>query len=88
MFSTDTNADRAGYSFQIDWWAFGVVIYEMLTGEQLYDISVSHPENYIYEKLMERLHVSGVADKIGDNDAADLIYRFNNKNPSLRLGNY
>lgn len=74
-----------GYSFEVDWWAFGVLLYEMLGG--LYDISYENLSfNHIKRKVMARIYITAIEKVVQDVDAADLIYRLNEKDPRMRLG--
>lgn len=80
---------RAGYSFEVDWWALGIVLYEMLTGEQLYDISYQNTSvEHVKTKLMKKIYLTNIEEKVGNELAADLIYRLNEKDPRFRLGLY
>lgn len=88
IFSNDIFEQRTGYSFEADWWALGIVVFEMMSGEQLYDISYQNVSySHVREQLMARIHLSDIERRVGHADAADFIYRLNEKDPRIRLGN-
>ena len=61
------------YSFEVDWWAMAVMLHEMLTGEAVGSCRSKPP--------------TILTDKIGDEDAADLITSMLRwTEPSTRLG--
>lgn len=89
VFSNEMITQRAGYSFEVDWWALGIVLYEMLCGEQLYDISYQNVTiDHVKSKLMKRINLTNIEEKVRDDLAADLIYRLNEKDPRFRIGLY
>jgi len=68
------------YGFAVDWWSFGVVLYEMICG--------THPfysqdrEQLFYNTLHRELrYPSWISD-----DAVDLLEALLERNPTLRLG--
>lgn len=79
--------NHEGYSFEVDWWAFGVLLYEMLGGGQLYNISYDNSScNHLKRKVMARIYIAAIEEVVEDEHAADLIYRLNEKDPRMRLG--
>eukprot|EP01135_Chromosphaera_perkinsii_P011750 Nk52_evm1s2491 gene=Nk52_evmTU1s2491 len=71
-----------GYSLSVDWWALGVLIYEMLTGHAPF---VDENPMGIYEKIMAgRIYFDGQGFTEG---AEDLISRLCTKDLTMRLGN-
>lgn len=77
-----------GYSFEVDWWAFGVLLFQMLAVRQLYDISYENLScNHLKRKVMARIYITAIEKVVTDVHAADLIYRLNEKDPRMRLGN-
>ena len=69
-----------GYDKAIDWWAFGVLLYEMLDGlPPFYDRDVQRMYRHICEKTFQG------PDNASD-EAKDLIHRLLERNPAKRLG--
>lgn len=69
-----------GYSFSVDWWALGVLIYEMCTG---YPPFITSNANKLYEKIIEGSY------KFPDTLSSDLKYLikgFLQTDPTKRLG--
>ena len=83
--------ERKSYSFEYDWWSFGVLMYEMIYGcvpfrdvyqDGVFDLVLHHePMYYKYvpnvDKTKKRIKVS--------NEAVDLMKRLLNKNASNRI---
>ncbi|XP_049864949.1 cAMP-dependent protein kinase catalytic subunit 1-like [Pectinophora gossypiella] len=69
-----------GYSFPVDWWAFGVLIYEMLAGTPPFFAS---DPNKLYEKILSGHYKC--PDGI-DNDCKNLIRSLLQVEPAKRLG--
>lgn len=69
--------DGNGYDHMIDWWALGVMIYEMLTSKNPIKDGVAD-ENKIKLFKFRKWEPS--------NDARDLIKKLLQKNPKERLG--
>lgn len=88
MFSNAKDPDqRCGYSFEVDWWAFGIILHEMLTGEPLLDATFDDITlEHVKAKQMNKIYLSVIENTVGDHAAADLIYRLNEKEPHLRIG--
>jgi len=68
-----------GYTIAVDWWGFGALIYEMLTGWTPF-----------YEKDVQKMYQLKISRKIGvpdyvDPDAKDLLIRLLERNPERRL---
>ena len=69
-----------GHHFAVDWWALGILIYEMIAGfPPFYDENPSR----IYEKILSgRIEFSNVFNKV----VKDLIKKFLQENPTKRYG--
>jgi serine/threonine protein kinase len=40
-----------GYTFSVDWWSFGIMIYEMLSGKLPYGESIDDPYS-VYQEIL------------------------------------
>lgn len=69
-----------GHGKCVDWWAFGILIYEMLVG---YPPFFDHNPYKIYKKVVQGEYL--VPEVVG-NDAKDLIAKLLVGNPDNRLG--
>jgi serine/threonine protein kinase len=72
--------ERQPYTRSVDWWSFGIILYEMLTGWPPF-----------YNENMRALVRAICNDRVGfpqhvSQDARDLILRLLDKRPELRLG--
>ena len=82
---------RQSYSFEFDWWSFGVLMYEMIYGcvpfrdvyqDAVLDL-VLHYEP-VYYKYLPHAEQSSTRVKVS-NEAVDLMKRLLHKNPSNRI---
>lgn len=69
-----------GYGKSIDWWAFGVLLYEMLVGETPF---LANTPTGIYKRIIKG---EIVFPKFIDSTSKDIILKFLNPNVNQRLG--
>ncbi|XP_070560294.1 protein kinase C iota type-like [Ptychodera flava] len=77
------------YDFSVDWWALGVLMFEMLAGRSPFDIvgSAENPdqntEDYLFQVILEKPIRIPRSLSV---KAASVLKGFLNKNPAERLG--
>ncbi|XP_014662162.1 PREDICTED: protein kinase C iota type-like [Priapulus caudatus] len=77
------------YGFSVDWWALGVLMFEMLAGRSPFDIvgSADNPdqntEDYLFQVILEKTIRIPRSLSV---KARSVLQGFLNKNPSERLG--
>eukprot|EP00057_Strongylocentrotus_purpuratus_P029942 XP_780275.2 PREDICTED: protein kinase C iota type isoform X4 [Strongylocentrotus purpuratus] len=77
------------YDFSVDWWALGVLMFEMLAGRSPFDIvgNADHPdqntEDYLFQVILEKPIRIPRSLSV---KAASVLKGFLNKNPIERLG--
>ncbi|KAJ7659430.1 kinase-like domain-containing protein [Mycena rosella] len=69
------------YSYEVDWWAFGTMLYEMLTGIRPFSAN-SHSDMY-GRVLQDELQFPN--DRVIDKDTESLIRGLLQRNPVLRI---
>lgn len=72
------------YDYSVDWWAFGVLVYEMLFGEPPFDAD----DEELYRKIVSEPVVvpTNGSNKYVSNEARILIEGLLQKDPKYRLG--
>lgn len=78
-----------GYSFEVDYWSLGVLVYELITGGRPFATTIQ--DEYGLERTIDvhqqTLDMSYVTNQIGDIEiVVDFITRLLHKDPSQRLG--
>lgn len=78
---------RAGTGKAADWWSFGAIIYEMLTGlPPFYDKNRQELYNNIKNMEIDFQNDIGLEEKNVSEEAKDLLARILVKDPKKRLG--
>ena len=78
---------RAGTGKAADWWSFGAIIYEMLTGlPPFYDKNRQELYNNIKNMEIDFLNDNDLNDKNVSDEGKDLLSKLLVKDPSKRLG--
>ncbi|XP_041982040.1 atypical protein kinase C isoform X4 [Aricia agestis] len=77
------------YGFSVDWWALGVLTYEMLAGRSPFDLAHAadspdqNTEDYLFQVILEKTIRIPRSLSV---KAASVLKGFLNKNPAERLG--
>ena len=78
---------RTGTGKASDWWSFGAIIYEMLTGlPPFYDKNRQELYNNIKNMEIDFYNDQDLSDKQVSDEAKDLLAKLLVKDPKLRLG--
>ena len=73
-----------GYSFPVDYWALGIMLYEFLCGYVPFGDDIEDPYE-IYEKIVKKKGKVKFPAYMADKHAKDLISQLLNKSPDARL---
>ncbi|XP_062855678.1 protein kinase C zeta type isoform X2 [Trichomycterus rosablanca] len=75
------------YGFSVDWWALGVLMFEMMAGRSPFDIMTDNPdmntEEYLFQVILEKPIRIPRSLSV---KAANVLKGFLNKDPKERLG--
>lgn len=78
--------EQCGYSFEVDYWAFGIVIFELVTGRIPFKDD-SHSESVLEESIKRDEPALDLLVKYtDDDDIFDLVYFLLRKETAERLG--
>ena len=73
--------EGSGYNESVDWWSYGVIMFEMLTGKLPFKFKLDgDPNPNVYKKKI-------IFPTWMDETAKDLIIKLLNIDPNLRIGN-
>ncbi|XP_053307586.1 protein kinase C zeta type isoform X2 [Spea bombifrons] len=75
------------YGFSVDWWALGVLMFEMMAGRSPFDIITDNPdmntEDYLFQVILEKpIRIPRILSV----KASNVLKGFLNKDPKDRLG--
>lgn len=75
-----------GYDYMVDFWAFGVLLYEMLTTKMPYEITPNDPPDLVYTRIMRK--ALKMPSKFFDADTKYLLSALLNVRYKYRLNNW
>lgn len=76
--------NKKGYSFQVDWWALGTIMYEMLTGLAPF---IDEDTTTMFKNIQKSKLAKPQTEIPITKECFDLLEKLLNKDPLKRLGN-
>ena len=76
--------NKKGYSFQVDWWALGTIMYEMLTGLAPF---IDEDTATMFKNIQKTKLAKPSSDIPITKECFDILEKLLNKDPLKRLGN-
>ncbi len=76
--------NNKGYSYQVDWWALGTIMYEMLTGLAPF---LAEDQDTMFKNIQKQKLPKPKTEVPLSKDCLDLLDKLLHKDPTKRLGN-